>query len=165
MQPWMFQDFESHAQVKEWLLEHWNMMDPGGIAATAFAEWRRALQCLLDEPLCMGDLPDVRAALERRAQCAAYERRQCDYLRVRNLAWNKAEGDATFTKRRRWEKDGQATSAFTFDEFATYERTVNDLKPGPRGDQYAIRLAETAWINSRSADEDDDQSDERRSLP
>ena len=57
-------------------------------------------------------------------------------------------------------KDGQATSAFTFDEFATYERTVNDLKPGPRGDQDAMRLAETDWINSRSADEYDDQSDE-----
>ena len=156
MQPWMFQDFESHAQVKEWLLEHWNMMDPGGIATTAFAEWRRALQCLLDEPFCIGDLPDVHAALERLAQCAAYARRDCDYLRVRKLAWNKAEGDATFAKRRRWEKDGQATFTFTFDEFATYERTVNDLEPGPRGDQDAIRLAETAWMNSRSADEDDD---------
>ena len=58
-------------------------MDPGGIAATAFAEWRRALQCLLNEPLRMGDLPDVRAALERLSQRAAYERRQCDYLRVK----------------------------------------------------------------------------------
>ena len=148
MQPWMFLDFAEPSEIQEWLVQHYNSLDPGGIVATAFSEWFSSLQDLLNEPHGIATCREVTASFNRLADRSATERRWCDSFRVQNWVQQQAELEPSLKGRRQpWEYRSRDI-AFDFAEFAAYERRRLDIEPGPRGDEKALTRAKESWSDS-----------------
>ena len=142
LQPWMFQDVQGPLAVKTWLCQHYGVQDPNVVIATAFMEWRQALDDFLKFADIAEDSPTA-VALSSLALCAEGDRTCCDRGRARHLAGRAMETCCSLAGRR------LAGPAHEFDAFAMYYRTWWD--PGPLGDAPALEYARRAWSLARVA--------------
>ena len=81
----MFQDVQGPLAVKTWLCQHYGVQDPNVVIATAFMEWRQALDDFLKFADIAEDSPTA-VALSSLALCAEGDRTCCDRGRARHLA-------------------------------------------------------------------------------
>ena len=148
MQPWMFLDFTNSDLVEEWIERHYGSLDHlDRVFSTSFSEWHTALHELLLGPENIRQFTVVFDSLERL-------RSRSDYERCQQRACQQSRTDATFEGRRRPREYFDATVAFPFPEFVTYQRVFFHTQPGPDGDEAAFVEAISQWNKAIQHEED-----------